>query len=118
MCYQVLFVFLTVFSTFQYLPIVLCLQAVMLTVVIMVRPNFNVFEKPRAVLTWVISLLGTFTVLSKPESFILPLFFLILLSLHVVISVLVSTISVVQQIKRKCNNRSEVVRNLMKEGQV
>lgn len=44
------------------LPIILVMQVIMLVFVIIVRPHFNILEKARALLTWTISVTGTFTV--------------------------------------------------------
>lgn len=43
---------------------------------------------------------------------------MILLTLHMLVSVLIIIASLWQQLKRKCNDRSEVVKSMMKEGQV
>jgi hypothetical protein len=107
-----------VFAPSIQIAIVIVMQALILLMVLMVRPHFNIFEKARAVLTWTITFLGGLIVLMKPNSFIMPIMFLILLSVHLILSVCVIVISLVQQVKRKCNDRSEVVRKMMKEGQV
>lgn len=99
------------------LPIVLAMQVLMLVFVALVRPHFNVLEKARALLTWTIAVTGTFTVLAGAEGFILPVVFMALLTLHLLASVLIIIASLWQQLKRKCNDRSEVVKGMMKEGQ-
>lgn len=50
---------------FNHLPIVLVMQIVILIFIILVRPHFNILEKARALLTWTISVIGTFTVFAR-----------------------------------------------------
>lgn len=82
-----------------------------------VRPHFNPFEKLRALFTWPTAILGTVAVAVRPKGFALPILFLTLLTLHFVASMLIIVHSIWLQIKRKCNDRSEVVKKLMREGE-
>jgi len=68
----------------------------------------------RAIVTWVVALSGTIVLMIGSKSFAPSIFFLSLLSLHELISVLVMIISVWEQIKRKCNDRTEAVKKLLK----
>ena len=98
--------------------LLLGLQGLMLLLVLWLRPHFNPFEKLRGCLTWLTLAFGTFAVLARPTDFLLVRVLLALLSLHLLASVLVIAQSLFLQLKRKCNDRSEVVKNLMKEGYV
>ena len=115
--YLVLFMLAVTLAPFNPLPAVLALQLLMLAFTVLVRPHFNVLEKARAVLTWTTTVTGTLAVFARLESFLLPVAFLALLTLHMLASVLIIVASLWQQLKRKCNDRSEVVKTMMKEGQ-
>ncbi len=96
-------------------PIILAMQAVLLFLVAFIRPHYSVYEKLRAIITCITALFGTLILLIGSKSFAPSIFFLSLLSFHVLISVIVMIISIWEQIKRKCNDRTEAVKKLLKE---
>jgi hypothetical protein len=96
----------------------LILQVLLLTVVSVIRPHYNIFEKPRAIVTWFIAVVGSLTIVVNPPSFTLPILLLALLSIHCLIAGVVIVHSLWSQVKRKCNDRTDVVKKMLKEGQL
>ena len=93
--------------------IMICLQTIVLIILAAVNPYFNSYEKIRAMLTFCILIFSNF-IPSGGESFIFPLVLIALCCLHCLFAGFVLIHSLIAQIKRKCSDRSEVVKRMFK----
>jgi hypothetical protein len=90
------------------------LQSLVLLVLVTTKPYFNKYEKVRAIFTFLILLLSNFLALEVGGPYTLPLMLLGLCSLHFLLVAFVLLASLIEQLRRKCNDRSEVVKRMFK----
>jgi hypothetical protein len=94
LCYMVISISLLVLMPSISYSVILILQAIILFLVAFIRPHYSVYEKLRAIITWVIALFGTLVIIIGSQSFAPSIFFLSLLSLHILLSVFVMILSI------------------------
>lgn len=94
--------------------ILIALQGFVLLILIVVKPFFNRIEKLRSVLMFLTLMLSNFLWQNIGNEYILPLVLVALCGVHLLVTVLVIVRSLIDQIKRKCNDRSVIVKKMFR----
>jgi hypothetical protein len=94
--------------------ILVVLQSLVLLVLLAAKPYFNKLEKARSIFTFAILLLSNFLSLEVGGVYTLPLMLLGLCCLHFLLVAVVLMSSFVEQMRRKWNDRGEVLRRMFK----
>lgn len=92
--------------------ILTALQAVILLILLIAKPYYNRIEKWRSVLMFLTLILANFLWQDLGNEYILPLALVAFCGVHLLLTTWVTITSFIDQIKRKCNDRSEVVKKM------
>lgn len=98
------------------LLLILGLQLLILAFLMIVKPYFNPHEKLRSVLTFLLLIFCTIINMINSKSFDLVMTFLTFLTLHTIYSGYIVIRSMIDHMKRKCNDRTKVVKRLFEDS--
>ena len=90
------------------------LQGIVLLVLILTKPYFNTAEKVRSIFTFNILVFSNFITMDMGNGFTLPLVLIAACFVHMVMVTIILVLSFIDQVKKKCNDRTAIVKAMFK----